>query len=203
MKQYPSIKHSVLHDIDVFAFDKLDGSNIRAEWNKNKKTFMKFGTKTRLIGPDDAIFGEAISLINEKYGEAASRIFMDAQYERVVCFFEFFGKGSFAGQHINEKHDVILFDVDVYKRGLMPPEEFIDTFSHLQIPNVIHIGKIDDELELSMRNDAITGITFEGVVCKSNARKNGPVMFKIKTNKWLQKLRDKCGNNERLFNELA
>ncbi len=43
MKTYQSIEHTVSHDIPVIVFDKLDGSNIRAEWNRKQKKFYKFG----------------------------------------------------------------------------------------------------------------------------------------------------------------
>jgi hypothetical protein len=36
MKQYPSIDATVRRGILVYAFDKLDGSNIRAEWDRKK-----------------------------------------------------------------------------------------------------------------------------------------------------------------------
>ena len=43
MKQYPTIPKTI-QSIDIIAFDKLDGSNIRAEWNP-KKGFYKFGSR--------------------------------------------------------------------------------------------------------------------------------------------------------------
>ena len=50
MKQYPSISHDI-RSVQAYAFDKLDGSNIRAEWHP-KKGFWKFGSRTRLLGTD-------------------------------------------------------------------------------------------------------------------------------------------------------
>ena len=32
MKTYPSITKDIRDDIHIYAFDKLDGNNIRAEW---------------------------------------------------------------------------------------------------------------------------------------------------------------------------
>lgn len=43
MKAYPSILSQIRTDVPIIAFDKLDGSNIRAEWSKNKKDFLHLG----------------------------------------------------------------------------------------------------------------------------------------------------------------
>jgi hypothetical protein len=37
MKEYPSIDREIRFGEPIYAFDKLDGSNIRAEWNKKRK----------------------------------------------------------------------------------------------------------------------------------------------------------------------
>jgi hypothetical protein len=48
-------------------------------------------------------------------------------------------------------------------------------------------------------------MTFEGVVCKGAFdRKTGrPLMFKVKSQAWLGRLRDFCKGDERLFEMLA
>lgn len=61
MKHYPTIPKTVIHDVDVHVFDKLDGSNIRAEWNP-KKGFYKFGSRKQLID-EDTFLGKSIDLI--------------------------------------------------------------------------------------------------------------------------------------------
>jgi hypothetical protein len=43
MKTYPSISRDIVGQ-PIYAFDKLDGSNIRAEWSK-KNGFHKFGSR--------------------------------------------------------------------------------------------------------------------------------------------------------------
>lgn len=48
MKSYPSISKNPLLNKEVYLFDKLDGSNIRAEWG-SKQGFHKFGSLTKLI----------------------------------------------------------------------------------------------------------------------------------------------------------
>jgi hypothetical protein len=62
-----------------YVFDKLDGSNIRSEWNR-KRGFDKYGTRARLLGVDDEIFGEAIPLINSKFVEPLHEVFKRAGY---------------------------------------------------------------------------------------------------------------------------
>ena len=47
MKQYPSISGKLVNT-KIYAFDKLDGSNIRGTWSK-KRGFYKFGTRTQML----------------------------------------------------------------------------------------------------------------------------------------------------------
>ena len=69
MKSYPTIEHTVSHDIPVVVFDKLDGSNIRAEWNRKQKKFYKFGSRNVLLDETSSTneLSAAIPLIREKY----------------------------------------------------------------------------------------------------------------------------------------
>lgn len=60
MKQYPSIDGHIVH-LPVIAFDKLDGSNIRCEWNR-KKGLHKFGSRKVLLGADHTVLGESREL---------------------------------------------------------------------------------------------------------------------------------------------
>lgn len=127
MKHYPSIQKEPIRGINIFAFSKYDGSNIRAEWSR-KRGFYKFGTKTQMLDASHPVFGEAVDLIGSSYSENLSKIFVDGRYENTVCFFEFFGPNSFAGHHEVEDHRVVLTDVSVLRKGFMGPGEFIDTF---------------------------------------------------------------------------
>lgn len=54
MKQYPSINGQISYEFPVYVWDKLDGSNIRAEWSK-KNGFYKFGTRERLLDSTDKV----------------------------------------------------------------------------------------------------------------------------------------------------
>jgi hypothetical protein len=200
LKHYPSIDARV-SDVAVHVFDKLDGSNIRAEWSRKRKEFYKFGSRKQLIDASDRTLGEAIMLIRRKYEQDLTQRFMGMRWESVICFFEFFGPSSFAGQHVDEQHDVVLLDVAPYKRGIIPPPELVKLADGLEIPRLLHLGRLSDEDVRAIRASSMPGITFEGVVCKPTDGKSG--MFKIKTSAWLSKLRTKCGDNETLFKELA
>lgn len=204
MKTYPSITKDVRKDIYIYAFDKLDGSNMRAEWN-SKKGFYKFGTRTELID-NKSPFGGAITLINEKYSESLSKIFKNNKWSDALCFFEYWGPSSFAGSHnFNEKMDTTLIDVNPYKHGIMPPAEFIKLFGHLDIAKVLYEGQVSTELFDAVKQSTLPGMTMEGVVCKgeNDKKTNMPIMFKIKSQAWLDKLKDHCKDNELLFNRLA
>lgn len=197
MKSYPSIPRKIQRR-KVWTFDKLDGSNIRAEWS-NKQGFYKFGSRTRLIDKSHPVLGEAITLIEEK-AEQLSSIFLKRNWGRVVAFFEFYGENSFAGSHEGEEHVVTLIDVGVYKRGMLEPEQFVELFNGMA-PRLLHKGVVDEELIDSVKDSTLDGMTFEGVVCKYT-NKNTVKMFKVKSREWLDRLRAKCGNNEALFRKL-
>lgn len=201
MKSYPSITKEVRHDIYIYAFDKLDGSNIRAEWN-SKRGFYKFGTRTQLTDEKTMPFGRAIPLLREKYEQDLTMIFKEQGWKDALCFFEFWGADSFAGNHNFEKPmDITLIDVNPYKKGILSPTQFIKLFGHLDIPNVCYEGHVSVDLFDKVKQSKLPGMTFEGVVAKGND--DGKlVMFKIKSKAWLDKLREYCKGDDSLFERL-
>ena len=203
MKQYPSIQPIIIKSKKIYAFDKLDGSNIRAEWSI-KRGFYKFGTRKRLLGADDPLLGSAIAIILSKYGQALSDIFVKNQWKKAVCFFEFFGENSFAGNHeMADIHDVILLDINSGK-GLLEPKDFIKKFGHLEIPKLLYTGNANSELIEAVKSNTLENMTFEGVVCKGKYVSPGlPLMFKIKSQMWLDKLKLKCQDDTALFDKLV
>lgn len=207
MKSYPSIDASISTGVDIIAFDKLDGSNIRAEWSM-KRGFYKFGTRKRIIDETDTHLGKAVTLIKSKYADPLHKIFLSQRWhQQVICFFEFYGPHSFAGQHRREDdHTVTLFDVSVFKQGFLPPREFVRLFEPIGIPKILYEGKANATFIESVRNSTLEGMTLEGVVCKApnpNKKKTSmPVMFKVKSLAWLNKLREQCGDDENLFERL-
>lgn len=201
MKHYPSITKEIRHDVEIIAFDKLDGSNIRAEWN-SKKGFYKFGTKNQLMDAKSQPFGIACPMIKDKYEAELAKVFQEYKWKDAICFFELHGPSSFAGQHnFEEKLDVTLIDVNPYKQGILFPEEFVSLFGHLDIAKVLYRGYVTTELFDKVKQSTLEGMTCEGVVCKAASDTNAkmPIMFKIKSKVWLEKLKVYCKGNEKLF----
>lgn len=204
MKQYISINDPINWVTPVYAFDKLDGSNIRAEWSAKRCMFYKFGSRTKLIDRNEPIVGESIDLINERFTEKLSTKFLQKKWDSVICFFEFYGKSSFAGKHIDEKHEVSLIDIAPYRRGIIPPDQFVELCDDLDAPKVLYNGLINDHVIGMIRDGILPGMTFEGVVCKYSTHEGKQTkMFKIKSNAWLQRLKERCGSDEELFKRLA
>jgi hypothetical protein len=196
MKKYPKIEY--IKDIigrDGIVFDKLDGSNVRFQWNR-KQGWYKFGTRNNLMDRDYPVLGVGIDIFLNKYGEDLSKVFVD-KYKKVesfIVFGEFFGENSFAGSHLDsDKKDVVLFDINGYKKGFLPPEEFIQNFGHLDIPRVIHKGKITDGVIKSVK-DNIWNLN-EGVIVKGKGDRE-VWMTKIKTRDWIQKLKEKFNQED-------
>lgn len=205
MKEYPSIPRDVRCGVPVYAFDKLDGSNIRAEWRRKKGQFYKYGSRTQLIDSGHPFLGDAIRIIQEKYEEGMCTVFEKNRWHEATAFFEFWGPRSFAGWHvIDEPHDVTLIDVKPFKHGILNPDEFIDEFGHLGIPRLVYRGNMNLEVEEQIRSSRMPGITFEGVVCKIKVqgKQQNPEMFKVKTRAWIQHLKDRCGSDQAMFNRL-
>ena len=199
MKQYPKIEYynKGLFGQNVIGFDKLDGSNIRCEWSK-KRGWYKFGTKEVMIDVNNEDFGQTIPLFLEKYGDSIPKVFVDKykKVENFVVFSEYVGKNSFAGYHQKgDKMDMILFDVNQYKRGFITPWEFLDNFGHLDIPRVIYQGKYSEELIENIKNNKFN--LKEGIIAKGSFRdKNNKEeiwMVKIKNIEWLKKVKDRFG----------
>lgn len=208
MEQYHSIDRDIVGSKHIYAFDKIDGSNIRAEWGRKKGKwgeFWKFGTRTQLLDETNKDFGEAVGLVRNKYEEALTAIFRKQQWEKVTCFFEFWGPNSFAGMHQSEPHTVTLFDIKVFKKGFLLPRDYLKLVGNLDIAKLLYQGNANEPFVQSVRDGSLSGMTFEGVVCKGNEYKTPgmPWMFKVKNSAWIAKLKDKCKGDEKLFEKLV
>lgn len=192
MKQYPSID-GVPRYGPCYVFPKYDGSNIRAEWTK-KRGFDKFGSRKVLIGPD-SMFAEAISLI-EAQEDAFASVCSRQRWDRVTCFFEFYGRESFAGLHVDGDPKVTtLIDVDVYRRGQIDPRDFIDIFGAFAYSAPCIATSFHKESQQGVRDGVFEGQTFEGVVCKvpSKRKWTPPYMYKMKSAAWIERVKARYG----------
>lgn len=151
-----------------------------------------------MIDRNSPVFGEGIDIFLNKYGDELDRIFR-TKYKKIesfVVFGEFVGENSFAGQHVDtDDKDVIIFDINQYKKGIISPYEFIDNFGHLDIPNVIYRGEYTNDLIKDIRDNKYNlseGVIVKGVQ-KTRKGANEIWMVKIKTNQWLQRVKDKFG----------
>ena len=208
MKTYPKIPYNneKLYGLETWAFYKYDGSNIRFEWNR-KRGWYKFGTRTQLISPTEPIYGRSIDIFIEKYGDDLSNIFTSKykNIESVIVFGEYFGENSFAGKHMEtDKMDVIIFDVSLYKKGFISPNEFLDNFGHLDISKLVYNGKYNEDFVYSVKQNKLD--LLEGVVCKGTlkSKKDGDLLWmsKIKTDHWLSKVKQLYGD-KRLIEEFS
>lgn len=195
MYQYPEIKgpSKAPHD-HCIAFEKLDGSNMRAEWSL-KRGWSKFGSRSQLIDYSYPVLGEAVTLFQQKYSEALNNIIQGSKLlrnaQKLTAFFEFYGPNSFAGNHVeSDKHDVVLFDFHVHKKGIMSPVEFLSFFSNIHVPRVIYNGVLNASFVQDVRQGKYP--VNEGVVCKGGAGHH-LWMVKIKTNAYMDKLKTNFG----------
>lgn len=199
MKQYPQIDGpSLAPKAPCIAFFKYDGSNLRFEWSK-KRGFYKFGTRKRLFDQTDEQFGDAIELFKNKYATDLEQIIRtEKQFrgiENFVAFCEYLGPNSFAGWHDpQDQKDLILFDLAIHKRGFILPRDFVNTFGHLQIAQVVYEGNFNTQFIEDIKNGLYVGQA-EGVVAKGiiqgkkKSSNHGLWMSKVKTKWWLDELK--------------
>lgn len=194
MKQYPSIPHAEGYFGQFCSvFYKYDGSNLRFSWTK-KKGWHKFGTRTQLFSESEPTFGPAIKIFNETYADELAKVFVDNKLFRnaqeIIAFCEFFGPNSFAGQHIPEDpKELMLFDVNVHKRGFLDPMDFAETFDHLKIAEMLYRGPLTREFERQVREGEIPNLK-EGIVAKGGSG-HKLWMCKIKTNAYKELLKQR------------
>lgn len=185
-----------------YAFVKYDGSNMRFEWSR-KRGWYKFGTRKTMIDHTSKVFGPCIPMFLEKYGDGLENVFKTDKLFRgiqsVVVFSEYFGSQSFAGMHRpwDEQRDIVLFDVNLHKKGFLGPKQFLDSFGHLNVAEVVYQGNFNTSLVESVRNETIDleskyqvrAEIPEGVICKSGTG-HQLWMCKIKTERYKAELKE-------------
>jgi len=203
MKHYQSIPHarkSPCMNRKCYGFVKYDGSNLRFEWS-SKRGWYKFGTRKLLFDRTSAQFGSAIDLFLNKYGSPLEQIFRTHKglrnTQQAIVFCEWFGSKSFAGWHEpGDPKTIVLFDVNIHKKGMLGPKEFLDTFGHLEVAECLWTGHVDETLLEDVRlglmdvasKYAIRTAIPEGLVFKSG-NKHDLWMAKAKTQMWFDELK--------------
>ena len=191
MKQYPSIGTKIVPNEYYCLFQKLDGSNIRAEWN-NKKGFHKFGSRKRLLDPNsDDILAGAIKLLKQKE-EFLTKFLRGRGVTECTMFFEFHGPKSFAGSHSDHLDDMNLtfIDATVNKRGFLKLSDLLDWYEEIGGPAKLYVGPITNHIIEKIRDGSWPGITEEGVIARPVKQDlYGLKTAKIKTRSWLDKVK--------------
>lgn len=204
MKLYPSISRSTgqqFQEFDAYVFDKVDGSNLRFEWSR-KRGFYKYGTRQRLFDESDEVFGEAVKLFKDTLDDPLSKVAKKQGWDGLTAFAEFWGPGSFAGEHVpGEPKKLTLFDANPYKKGILGPKPFLDLFGHLEIPRFLGKMRWTRGFVERVRLGQVENITFEGVVGKAGEG-HDLVMAKAKTQVWIDKVLEKFGieNGQKIVN---
>lgn len=108
MIEYPSISNTkrVKFGDRVIVFDKIDGSNFRAKWNK-KNGFCLFGTRTQLIDETTPYWSSVYELFMNTIADKLEIFCIKSKKDNIVIFSEFYGDNSFAGHHVDEPHRLI------------------------------------------------------------------------------------------------
>jgi hypothetical protein len=237
MKEYLSIpgvnSHTATKGHSCIAFKKYDGSNLRFEWDR-KKGWHLFGTRRRLFDKSDPEYGCAIDLFLNKYASGVEAVISKEKHFRgvreVICYAEFFGPWSFGGQHDpkhpaldprwtqgtalgppnadNSPKDVVIFDVNVHKKGLLSPRDFVNYMGHLPVAEVVYEGNLGPQFIEDVRQGTRTAPGWvsnvplvEGVICKGLIGKapHGIWMTKIKTNAYLEELKKRFDKDWHLY----
>jgi hypothetical protein len=112
-------------------------------------------------------------------------------WQNLTAFCEFYGTNSFAGFHEpNDPKTLSLLDVQVYKRGLLAPEEFLERFAELPTPRFFGVHTWDADLLERVQHNQLEGITFEGVIGKAGTG-HERLMRKAKTQMWRDRVRQR------------
>ena len=136
------------------------------------------------------MFSSAIPLFQDVLGpEIEYRIKeIERGVQSAIVYTEFFGPNSFTGIHTpGDTKELKLFDVNLYKRGIMKPRDFVKNFGDLPFSaEVVYDGILNQEFITDVRNGeyAPQGVV-EGVVAKGTN-----FMCKIKTSEYLSKLKE-------------
>ena len=202
MLHYPKIPGSNSRTSGrCIAFEKYDGTNLHWDWDRDFG-WHSFGTRRdefNLTPEGIAAFSlkhvhlhEAPHVFKEQLEAPLHRIFQEhanyKHYQSIKAFTEFLGPESFAGLHkTGDKKQLILFDIFAEPFGMIGPESFVTDFVTLPIARIVYRGKLTGAFTEQVRKGKYK--TAEGVVCKGGKGGADLWMMKIKTDSYMQKLK--------------
>lgn len=140
-----------------------------------------------MFDENDPVFGCAIEIFFNDLAIGIEKALIKYGAEKAIVFTEFLGKHSFAGQHIpDDPKELVLFDINIHKKGILGPEEFVSHFGHLNIPEIVYRGIFTPEFinDIEEGNYPVN----EGVIAKGSAG-HKLWMAKIKTKAYKEKLK--------------
>ena len=185
------------------AFYKYDGSNLRFEWSK-KRGWYKFGTRNRLFDNTDRDFGNGIELFLNTYGDDLPKVIRDNKdyrgVDNFIVYCEYYGADSFASYIGTAPREIVLIDVDITRKGIVLPKDFIRNFGHLRIPEVIYEGNFNKQFVQDIKDGKYPvkeGVVAKGVLPKKNPQ-HGLWMAKVKTKWWMDELKRRAVESAQL-----
>jgi hypothetical protein len=187
------------------AFEKYDGTNLHWVWEQELGWYA-FGTRHNRFDLDEmgiAEFNsahpgleEASGIFLKDFAEPLDKMFREnSDYDcpEITVFTEFFGANSFAGMHdCQDSKQLILLDIE-RDQDIIDPDRFVRDFQHLPIARTIYRGKLTGKFIENVRNSKYD--VAEGVICKGRNRDGTVWMVKIKTNSYLEKLKQTFQDN--------
>ena len=202
MIEYPHIPQctgqSFFEMRNALVFDKLDGNGCRSEWSR-KRGWYKYAKRHSTAIDDGSTPWLTVvpSMFEATLAEPLERIARKQRWQNLVVFFEFWGKQSLAGFHVeNDPKFLTVFDAAPERADdILDPREFRKLFED-KVPTPRFIGSEHWTRGYTQRVllGQTEGITFEGVVAKVAERGYGVRMAKAKTQAWKDAVRARCGD---------
>ncbi len=197
---YPKIPGSAQSpDGQCVAFEKYDGTNLHWVWERELGWFA-FGMRRNRYDLDEVGIADfhahheglpdAVEIFQRDLAAPLEAIFRENpryDFSEITAFTEYFGTNSFAGLHKSyDCKQLVLFDVETGD-GLIGPEQFLADFGELPIARVVYRGRLTGRFTQDVRDGRYN--VDEGVVCKGGAGGNDLWMIKIKTNSYMERLK--------------
>ena len=202
MLLYPKIPGSHnAPDGRCVAFEKRDGTNTHFDWDRDFG-WHAFGTRRDVFNlTSDGVsafarrhahLSQCVQVFRDTLAGPAERVFRKhpvcREFQSLTLFAEFVGPRSFAGLHKeDDAKELVLFDVLAEPFGFVGPQAFVADFGHLPIAKAVYQGKLTGKFADDVRRGRY-GVD-EGVVCKGGLGADDLWMVKIKTDAYLQRLK--------------